>query len=161
MTKQEFEKLYRAEVTEDAFELINMMYMLDENETKENFVARFKNMSKLDVLDECQKVIRNIKDYYTHLIETNNKEFRERDKELSGTIDGLNHMLADEKQKHHDFVSTIVMLAHGFENNEICKTCADDLGVKDYFKVMVHNDCTPSTNDIKIMYDYLNKDITK
>ena len=41
MTQQEFETLYGKTVAEKEFEIINAMYMLDENETKQDFVARY------------------------------------------------------------------------------------------------------------------------
>ena len=50
MTQKEFENLFEQTVTPEEFEVINCMYMQDENESKKDFVARLKFMSKPSLL---------------------------------------------------------------------------------------------------------------
>ena len=63
MTKQEFETLYGKTVGENEFEVINAMYMLDDNETKQQFVARYKKMGKDELMDAYIRLNSNSKKY--------------------------------------------------------------------------------------------------
>ena len=73
MTQQEFETLYGKKVGENEFEVINAMYMLDDNETKQQFVARYKKMGKDELMDAYIRLNSNSKKYTDGL----NKQIKE------------------------------------------------------------------------------------
>lgn len=63
MLKHEFEALYGKEVGENEFEIINALYMLNDNETKQEFVTRYKKMSKEDLISEFVVLKQRSKEY--------------------------------------------------------------------------------------------------
>ena len=180
MTQQEFESLYGKKVIEVEFNLINCIYMLYDNETKQDFVARFKKMSKEElladvaaILEARQQIIDHFKkekeDAVARAMEAERRaskvsdkdleelrEWHQREKELEGTIDGLNHMLADAEQNHHDFVSVVAVSAHNYDTDAINKACAKEMGVKQYYRTLQAADCTPTKTDLNIFVETLN-----
>lgn len=56
------------EVTEEQFEVINAMYMLDNNETKQDFCKRYVQMGRSELIDEMAKVNAQGKKYTNGLI---------------------------------------------------------------------------------------------
>lgn len=78
MLKHEFETLYGKEVGENEFEIINALYMLNDNETKQEFVTRYKTMKKEDLMSAFIALSQRSKEVY-------NKQ-RERAMELEKTL---------------------------------------------------------------------------
>lgn len=63
MLKHEFETLYGKEVGENEFEVINALYMLNDNETKKEFVARYKTMGKDELMSAFIALNQRSKEY--------------------------------------------------------------------------------------------------
>lgn len=63
MLQHEFETLYGKKVGKNEFEIINALYMLNDNETKQEFVTRYKKMSKEDLISEFVVLKQRRKDY--------------------------------------------------------------------------------------------------
>lgn len=63
MLRHEFETLYGKEVGENEFEIINALYMLNDNETKQEFVTRYKKMSKDDLMSAFIALNQRSKEY--------------------------------------------------------------------------------------------------
>ena len=57
MLKQEFEKLTGLDLTDNEFEMVNAIYMLSENETKQEFAMRFAKINKVELLSACAQVL--------------------------------------------------------------------------------------------------------
>ena len=58
MTQQEFENLFEQTVTPEEFEVINSMYMQNENESKQDFVARLKKITLPLLLSEFAQIFK-------------------------------------------------------------------------------------------------------
>ncbi len=63
MLKHEFETLYGKEVGANEFEIINALYMLNNDETKQEFVTRYKKMSKDDLMSAFIALNQRSKEY--------------------------------------------------------------------------------------------------
>ena len=63
MLQHEFETLYGKEVGANEFEIINALYMLNNNETKQEFVTRYKKMSKDDLMSAFIALNQRSKEY--------------------------------------------------------------------------------------------------
>lgn len=63
MLKHEFETIYGKEVGENEFEVINALYMLNDNETKKEFVARYKTMGKDELMSAFIALNQRSKEY--------------------------------------------------------------------------------------------------
>lgn len=59
MTQNEFEALYGMCVGKNEFEVINALYMLNNDETKQAFVARYKQMTKKDLMSGFAAVVQD------------------------------------------------------------------------------------------------------
>lgn len=57
MTKEEFEKMTDVVLTDNEFEMVNSIYMLSENETKQEFALRFAKINKVELLSDCAQVL--------------------------------------------------------------------------------------------------------
>lgn len=68
MLQNEFEGLTGLKVTEEQFEVINAMYMLDNNETKQDFCKRYMQMDRTKLIDEMVKVNAQSKKYTNGLL---------------------------------------------------------------------------------------------
>lgn len=68
MLQNEFEGLTGLKVTEEQFEVINAMYMLDNNETKQDFCKRYMKMGRTELIDEMVKVNAQSKKYTNGLL---------------------------------------------------------------------------------------------
>lgn len=164
MTKEEFENLYGKKVQVGEFEVINAMYMLDENETKQQFVERFKKMNAAVMLANFADVLSNLRERHAEelaaMSDKDSKtlnEIRQHEKDLEGTVDRLNHMLAEANRKHNEFASTIAVSAHSYDNESICKACVAELGVKQYYRTLQAYDCTPNKADLDIFVEATNE----
>lgn len=63
MLQHEFETLYGKEVGANEFEIINALYMLNNDETKQEFVTRYKKMSKDDLMSAFIALNQRSKEY--------------------------------------------------------------------------------------------------
>ena len=63
MLQREFETLYGKEVGANEFEIINALYMLNNDETKQEFVTRYKKMSKDDLMSAFIALNQRSKEY--------------------------------------------------------------------------------------------------
>lgn len=160
MTQQEFESLYGRKVSVSEFEVINAMYMLDENETKQQFIERFKKMNAAVMLANFSDVLSNLRERHAEELDAMSRrdcktlnEIQQHEKDLEGTVDQLNHMLAEANQKHHDFVASVAVSTHDFDNTAICKACYDELGSAVYFRTLKANDCCPNRYDLELFIE--------
>ena len=170
MTKQEFENLFGNTVTPVEFDVINSMYMQNENESKQAFVERLKKMNPRMFLAEFAVIFKaevaKKEEATARAMEAERRaakvsdkdledlrEWRQREKELLRTNDCLNNMLAEANQKHHDLVSTIAVSAHSYDNESICKACASEMGVKEYYRTLQAAGCMPNKADLDIFVE--------
>lgn len=63
MLQHEFESLYGKKVGEKEFEVINALYMLNDSETKQEFVTRYRKMSKDDLMSAFIALNQRSKEY--------------------------------------------------------------------------------------------------
>ena len=77
MLEHEFESLTGLKVTEEQFEVINAMYMLNDDETKGEFCNRYMAMNKEEMLNEWVKVNAKSKEY-SHGLKKQYEEARNR-----------------------------------------------------------------------------------
>ena len=93
MLQHEFESLTGQKVTEEQFEVINAMYMLNDDETKGEFCNRYMQMSRTEVVNEMVKLNSRRKAVYAeYSAEKANLEKRIKELELeleksNGTMD--------------------------------------------------------------------------
>ena len=92
MLQQEFETLYGKEVGENEFEIINALYMLNNNETKQDFVARYKKMDRDELMSAFVALNQGSKEY-------SNKQTA-RIKELENVM----YEIAEDAQLGHEEV---------------------------------------------------------
>lgn len=160
MTQQEFESLYGRKVSVSEFEVINAIYMLDENETKQQFVERFKKMNAAVILANFADVLSNLREQHAEELAAMSdrdcktlNEIRQHEKELEGTVDRLNHILAEANQKHHDFVATVAVGTHSYDDASICRACFEEMGAANYFRTLKDNDCCPNRDDLDLIIE--------
>ena len=89
MLQNEFEGLTGLKVTEEQFEVINAMYMLNENETKGEFCNRYMQMSRTEVVNEMVKLNDRSKATYAEYA-TKKAELEKRIKELELELERAN-----------------------------------------------------------------------
>lgn len=77
MLQHEFESLTGITVEAGEYEVINAMYMLNDDETKQDFCKRFMEMDKADLLREWVKVNAQSK-AYSHGLKKRYEEARNR-----------------------------------------------------------------------------------
>ena len=92
MLQHEFETLYGKKVGENEFEIINALYMLNDNETKQEFVTRYKKMSKDDLMSAFIALNQRSKEY--------NHKLNARVKELENVM----YEIAEDVQLSHEVV---------------------------------------------------------
>lgn len=123
MLQYEFETLYGKEVGENEFEIINALYMLNNNETKQEFVTRYKKMGKDELMSAFIALNQRSKEYC-------NKQTA-RVKEL--------------EKKHREFVAMIASYAHQYDTELIC-----EVGTLAYYKALLEAGCEPTKADLEM-----------
>lgn len=142
MTQQEFETLYGKKVGENEFEVINAMYMLDDNETKQEFVARYKKMGKDELMDAYIRLNSNSKKYTDGL----NKQI----KELAGRATVAEQMVAELEQEQHEFLQMSVVYLHSYKTDLLLDVVREKMGALDYYKELLAAGCTPTKADLEM-----------
>lgn len=129
MLKHEFEALYGKEVGVNEFEIINALYMLNDNETKQEFVTRYKKMSKEDLISEFVVLKQRRKDY-NHKLNARVKELenvmyeimecaqlghevviRQRIRKTLGHFNVINHLWKKNIPLNNDDIDTLMHIA--------------------------------------------------
>lgn len=142
MLKHEFEALYGKEVGENEFEVINGLYMLNDDETKQDFVIRYKKMSKDDLMSAFIALNQRSKEY-------SNKQTA-RARELERDEEELRKDYTELEKKHREFVEMIASYAHQHDAELICEVCAEDLGTLAYYKALLAAGCEPTKADLEM-----------
>lgn len=142
MTQQEFETLYGKKVGENEFEVINAMYMLDDNETKQQFVARYKKMGKDELMDAYIRLNSNSKKYTDGL----NKQI----KGLAERAAVAEQMVAELKQDMHELLQMSVVYLHSYKTDLMLDVVREKMGVLNYYKELLAAGCTPTKADLEM-----------
>lgn len=164
MLQDEFETLYGKKVGEDEFEVINALYMLDNNETKQEFVARYKKMGKDELMSAFVASNQRSKEYSENL-----RKEKEEAVARAMRAERENERLRNELRKYesmdNDFNKTYVLAkviavqCHSFDENHIIPfiegECCRALGPKEYFTTIRDAGCEPSRNDLDMMIKYM------
>lgn len=129
MLQHEFETLYGKKVGENEFEIINALYMLNDNETKQEFVTRYKKMSKDDLMSAFIALNQRSKEY-NHKLNARVKELenvmyeiaedaqlsheeviRQRIRKTLGHFNVINHLWKKDIPLQNDDVDTLMFMA--------------------------------------------------
>ena len=154
MTQQEFENLFEQTVTPEEFEVINCMYMQNENESKQDFVARFKKMNLRILLAEFAQIFKVVNKEKDDATAEQVAVGIKLDK-TEGLLKKTEQELTELQQRHHDFVSTVAVSAHAYDDDSICRACANELGSKQYFRTLQAAGCSPIKVDLDIIAELI------
>ena len=159
MTQQEFENLFEQTVTPEEFEVINCMYLQNENESKQDFVARLKKITLPNLLAEFAKIFKQVQneknDAVARAMEAERRAARTDEK--VNMIYHLNQELAELKQKHHDFAAMVAVEAHQYDKTAAISACIETLGLAGYYKTLLNAGCVPTQDDLKLFIEALEK----
>lgn len=152
MTQQEFETLYGKTVAEKEFEIINAMYMLDENETKQDFVARYKKMGKDELMSAFIAVTarsnRHTEAVTARAMEAERevKKIAERD---AAVLKERDQKIADLEQELHDFLQMSAVYLHSYQTDVLTEAIREKMGTLNYYKELLAAGCTPTKTDLE------------
>ena len=175
MTQQEFEQLYGKKVSNTEYEVINAMYMRYPNETKQDFVARYKNMGKGELMDEFAAIIHLSDAQEDALIkEKNNAIARAMEAERrAAKLEAESNSVVTEKvelkvklakavaaltetaQKLHDFAAITAVELHTSDKTATIAACIETLGMAGYCRALLNAGCNATTEEIKLFIDKL------
>ncbi|MBQ6069963.1 MAG: hypothetical protein IJK84_10715 [Bacteroidales bacterium] len=142
MTQQEFETLYGKKVGENEFEIINAMYMLDDNETKQEFVARYKKMGKDELMDAFIRINDGSKKYTDGL----NKQI----KGLAERATVAEQIVTELKQDMHELLQMSVVYLHSYKTDLMLDVVREKMGTLNYYKELLAAGCTPTKADLEM-----------
>lgn len=163
MTQQEFENLFEQTVTPEEFEVINCMYLQNENESKQVFVARLKKITLPNLLAEFAKIFKQMQneknDAVARAMDAERRAARMVDDldEKENVNDHLNQELAELKQKHHDFAAMVAVETHQYDKTATVAACVETLGLAGYYKTLLNAGCVPTQDDLKLAIEALEK----
>ena len=164
MLQHEFEALYGKEVGADEFEVINGLYMLNNDETKEQFVARYKKMSKADLMRDVVAANQKSKEYDRNLRKEKEGAVAramqaERESERLRQELKKYEAMGNEYNKVYDLAKSVAIQCHSFDGDSaipfIEGECCRALGAKEYFTTIRDAGCEPSRNDLDMMIKYM------
>ena len=141
MTQQEFETLYGKTVAEKEFEIINAMYMLDENETKQDFVARYKKMGKDELMSAFIAV--------TARSNRHTEAVTARAMEAERDCKKRDQKIADLEQELHDFLQMSAVYLHSYQTDVLTEAIREKMGTLNYYKELLAAGCTPTKTDLE------------
>lgn len=141
MTQQEFETLYGKTVAEKEFEIINAMYMLDENETKQDFVARYKKMGKDELMSAFIAV--------TARSNRHTEAVTARAMEAEREVKKRDQKIADLEQELHDFLQMSAVYLHSYQTDVLTEAIREKMGTLNYYKELLAAGCTPTKTDLE------------
>lgn len=161
MLQQEFESLYGKKVSEAEYEIINGLYMLDENTDKKQFVDKYKGMTKEELMNAF--VILNLQskkhtDSLTKAMHDAEKKASEAERELGKERESsakTRQELAELQQKHHDFATIAAVETHQYDRTATIAACIETLGLAGYYKALLHAGCTLTQDDLKFFVETL------
>lgn len=141
MTQQEFETLYGKTVAEKEFEIINAMYMLDENETKQDFVVRYKKMGKDELMSAFIAV--------TARSNRHTEAVTARAMEAEREVKKRDQKVADLEQELHDFLQMSAVYLHSYQTDVLTEAIREKMGTLNYYKELLAAGCTPTKTDLE------------
>jgi len=141
MTQQEFETLYGKTVAEKEFEIINAMYMLDENETKQDFVARYKKMGKDELMSAFIAV--------TARSNRHTEAVTARAMEAEHDCKKRDQKIAELEQELHDFLQMSAVYLHSYQTDVLTEAIREKMGTLNYYKELLAAGCTPTKTDLE------------
>lgn len=168
MLQHEFEQLAGIKVNESTYEVINAMYMSDDNMDKETFVKYFKKMNLLNYAEgraEYTKKLRQEKEEQTARAMQAERENEKLRKILDGEREAREMLSSKFKEdyenlegQYRDFVKTIAIQSHDFDESFIEGECCRALGAKEYFTTLRDAGCEPSRNDLDMMVKHMEEE---
>lgn len=168
MLQHEFEQLAGIKVNESTYEVINAMYMSDDNMDKETFVKYFKKMNLLNYAEgraEYTTKLRQEKEEQTARAMQAERENEKLRKILDGEREAremLSSKFKEEYEKlegqYRDFAKTIAIQCHNYDESFIEGECCRALGDKEYFTTLRDAGCEPSRNDLDMMVKHMEEE---
>lgn len=135
MLKHEFEDLYGLKVGENEFEVINALYMLNNDENKQEFVARYKKMSKDALMSEFIALTKRSNEYENNLREriqiletvlyevavdadlNHNGSIRQKVRNVLGRFKVINYLWKNNVPLQDDDIDTLMFMADKGQDN--------------------------------------------
>lgn len=149
MTQKEFEDLTGLKVDLKTYEVVNGMYMANDNMDKQTFCKMFKQMNLGKWAEDQANYIQDLRKCANDLGETASKV----EKESAQRIADLEQEVHDLKQKQNDFYLMSIVMLHSYQQDMLCQAIAKQMGAKEYLKALKNAEVSLNKGDIDIVMD--------